>query len=159
MDMLNQSHSPLTFAMQYVGTLLQGAGSRLCLLWIPSGVGSIDEWYAAHPDKVRACRRLWLLVAGHLHQRHRRHYTSWPWKLCGVADKRRTVEERRALAEEFRALPPGLARRLHCRNLTVAYMINDPVAQVFFASLAKLATMTIADVEWWHGRHRERSQQ
>ena len=162
MDMVNPAWSPVRHALQYLSTLLDGKSSRLVLLWRLAGCGSLSEWYAQRPLDVRRFRRLCLLVSGWIYRRHECKWNQFPWLLVGVADKRRSMADRRKIIRTFDrtrvcCLRPGMSRSLRSREdwsedllLTV-----DWLTVLFFFAL--LVTMVVADVEWRHHRNRARS--
>ena len=171
LDMLNVKHSPLQYSLQYIGTLLQGFGRRLMLIWVPSMCESLAEWFRTSPDQVGMLRRFLLFVAAQLHKRHCQYYTAWPWRLYVLADHRVERGLYLQVADEFMraspcCLPEGLARRLQALLKALGYcadqsnqLLNDRPFIEFLLHLARLATCTIADVEWRHGRNRKKTQE
>ena len=159
MDMVNPAWSPIRHALQYLSTLLDGRTSRLVLLWRLAGCGSLNEWYAHRPLDVRMFRRVCLLASGWIYRRHECKWNQCPWLLVGVADKRRSMADRRKIIRTFErtricCLRPGMSRSLRSReDWSEDLMLSDVWLTVLYF-FALLVTMVVADVEWRHQRNR-----
>jgi hypothetical protein len=54
-------------------------------------------------------------------------------------------------------LPPGLARQLRQSNITAQQLFEDEELRRFLSWLAQLVGQQIVDLEWRHGRNRQRA--
>lgn len=160
-DMQHPRYSPLTLACQYLSGLLDRTAERLILLWRTSGHETVEAWFQHAPGEVRDFRRIVMVANCGIYRRHVCRYRSFPWLLCAIADERRPLSERRSIALLFTSassccLRPGFANRLHARDLAPEDLLSPPWSQVlrFFAVVF---SMQVADVEWRHGRNRQRT--
>lgn len=67
LDAVNPKFSPYVMVLQYLSSLLVGAGR---VLLICPGFSSIDEWVRTKPEEVRALRRICMHASGWIYRRH-----------------------------------------------------------------------------------------
>eukprot|EP00975_Prorocentrum_lima_P016999 3602317-Prorocentrum_lima.AAC.1 len=85
----------------------------------------------------------------------------YPWALVQLADDRVPEAERRMAAQRFLRVPscccwPGLARRILADATAETDLMNDTWMRRW-RLIARLLTLQCADVEWRHGRDRNKA--
>lgn len=163
MDFVNLEQSPVTMVLQYFSAMLAGQAQRLKLLWLRDGSASWDEWASRHPDDLRELRHAITIAASWVHRRFWQTGMTYPWRLAGFADNRVSLAERQRRADEFWALPaealdPFCSVRLRAR-LGSPGELFAPEVQMALRRWAWSVRLSIAPVEWIHGRNRRRSDQ
>lgn len=161
MDFVNPVFSPVTRVLQFLSALLAGHSPRLCLIWQRDGVASWADWCARHPAELRELRHAITIAASWVYRRFWEAGMSYPWRLAFLVDARVPMEERRVVAEAFWALPVD-AIDTHCslrlrERLRSAEELFDADVQVALKRWAWTVRLSIAPVEWTHGRNRRRS--
>lgn len=106
-------------------------------------------------------RRVVLVADVSLRRRLELRARAWPWRLLALADTRLSYADRLAVADAFvrmRAccVPPGLARNVLAMNPTADALLEPPWIGRWHM-FAKLVTLNVADVEWRHGRNRNKA--
>lgn len=160
-DFVNLVASPVTKALQALSAMLSGQAQRLRLLWMRNGGASWEEWCSSHPAELRELRHVVTLAASWIHRRFWHGGMSWPWRLALFVDERLTLEVRRSFAEQFMAMPPDAldehcSRRLRARLSSVEDFFA-PEMQIALRRWAWSVRLSIAPVEWTHGRNRRRT--
>lgn len=158
LDALFDQLSPLTFAAQYLSSLLEGASGRL-VLWWRSAAASYDQFCAAVPDSVRALRRLVLVAAAGLFRRHQCTFSSLEWAIPSVCDDRVPLERKHALAERFDktsscCIPPGTVRDLKLGGTTGQDLLTSTTLHQLLHWRCHVICQSVVDIEWKHGQSR-----
>ena len=162
--MLLETTSPLVISMQYVSSFLGGQNERLRLLWQRQGAACYAAWLVACPTQVRLVRRVFLLLAGSLYRRHWLVYQTFPWCLLAFGDRRAPPRALDDLASRFEAtnrccMPDGMAKQMKDGGVSGNALRTDPELRRFINQVGRLVAQQIVDLEWRHGRNRQRSHQ
>lgn len=95
LDVANPKFSPYVMALQYLASLLTGAGR--VLLTCPAFY-NVDDWERSRPDEVRILRRICMYVSGWIYRRHLKFAEEHPVSTCvschRLAGKSRSVSKR-----------------------------------------------------------------
>ena len=70
LDYVTPRFSRVTVAMQHLSSLLVGNSSRLQLVLLAAGAGTIAEWKKANPEHAQLLRRCLLTAATWIYRRH-----------------------------------------------------------------------------------------
>ena len=148
LDEVHNSRSLVTAALQYYSTLFSLDCDRARLVWQWSGCLTARQWVRDYPDEARTFRRLILAAAGDLHRRLKKFTRDFPWLLFGLADVRRTHDDRQRIVQRFFAqeeccLPPGVARSFRQSGLT-AEVLTSPNLRAFLHGIAAGFGLSVA---------------
>ena len=155
-DHVHAAFSPVTVVLQYVSTLLSGAGRPLALLWMQSH-SSMDEWVHAQPLKARQLQRALLVLSSMVYRRHALYFRSWPWPLASLVDERLSVSERQVIAQRFwssckQCLDELFGRRLR-EQISDWQDLFQPSLQAMMLEWARSVIISMAAVEFEHGKN------
>ena len=116
-DLLWDAMSPLTWARQFLSSMLTGTTSRLLLIYGRLDYRRFEDWLSNCPEQVWYLRRLILLTDSMLALRHKEKFMSPMLQLACVGDRRRKLDDRKQLVEDMKmsfpnscCVPPGKAR-------------------------------------------------
>jgi hypothetical protein len=162
MEFVLPSSSPITAVLQYYSALLQGRPGRLRILWGRGGFDSFDAW-AAHPDNagmLTIFRHAVTTASSWVHRRFVYSSMGWPWRLASIADPHSSIADKRRLAHEFFYAPDEqlgatFGLRLRGQLESSAELLQEP-CQAFLKAWSWEVSLSIAPVEFRHGRNRRR---
>ena len=160
-SMLDPKHSILISLMQHYSGLLcttNGLG-RLCLLWMPLGYDSFEQFCRSEPSLVREIRRVLLAACGWQYRRHHEYISSDTFAIAVVADPDACPQVVASFLQGWRrkqvcCVPAGLPRALKQRQVTCEELQSSTWQQVlrWYASCFQ---WSIADVEVKHAFNRQ----
>lgn len=151
----------MTRVLQFYSKILLGNAQRLIILFTLGGFRSFDEWAAARPELLWKLRVGVVQAASWVYRRFR--ILAWPWRLAQLVDPRVAVESRRNIGEEFVAFPMNqldtyFSQRV--RRLLAEHPDRDLMSAFWnkvLLSWGHSVLLSIAPVEFVHGRNRRRS--
>ena len=160
-DMTWLESSPAVRVLQYLSQLLSGRAPRLILLW-SRRCESWEEFCLAEPDTLLMLRRSVQVASAEIDMRHFRPFFQLPFSLASLADSRRPMDQRRALASEVERL--RVCAELHdawffpqlITHFANADELVGPRMLRFLHCWAWTIVMTICQNEFCHGRNRTR---
>jgi len=152
--------SPAVRVLQYYSHLLSGQASRLVLVWGRS-YESFAEWAASEVDSLALLRRVCMAASAWVHFRHLQGSMCYPWLLAGLVDGRRSMADRSALAKAFADSPADVldawfGAPLQARIDDKGDLFEQKWQQALWIWSWQI-TLSIAQVEFTHGRDRARS--
>ena len=165
----NPERSPITQVLQYFSELLSGRGLRLRLLVHLCKMGNFHAWAAAFPNLLAALRRGVSVAASWIYRRIWIEGMCFPWRLVGCADNFLTADAQLAIFKEFLLFPldrldPHFSRKF--RRFIEARAEGERVHESIINTALWLrrfllrwswsVRMTMAMVEFMHGRNRRR---
>jgi hypothetical protein len=162
MNMASCKFSPIWRVLQYYGSLLSGEGRRVILLYKFAGCDSFEAFVNERPRSAMMFRRLTMAASAALYRRFHAPSQRSPWSLCGLGDERLSEVKREEIGRAFFGKMPccvdplfGKVLRLHHGFLSVADA-TSPFWRSFFGAFSRVATGTVADVEFAHNRNRRK---
>ena len=151
--------------LQYYSLLARGHGGRLRLL-ISQGrqpAQSLREWLsqACNRDAALCFTRALMCSASWTYRRHAVLYKQWPWRLASVVDARVPHDYRMNVAKSFVDartcdVDPLFSARLK-KDITQYHQLFQPSVQIFLWAWCESIRVSIAKVEFTHGRNRLRA--
>ena len=163
MEFVDWLRSPITKVLQYYSSLLMGTAHRLKLLWVRAGYKSFEDWAAdpANSTWLAILRQAVTVAAGSVYHRFWVLGMRWPFRLAMIADPRLPDARRREIAEVFFKTPTNiLDEYFGARFRSRIHNIEDlfsPTVQTVITRWAWSVRMSVAPVEFTHGRNRRRS--
>ncbi len=157
-DLCRKDASCVTSVLQYYSYLCTGEAARLCLLFRGQ---SPDAWQRHHTTQALEVRRVVLVAASWVHERHVRRLQTWPWRLASLPDTRLPLDERQAVAKEFWDTPRccldgGFSRRLK-ESLHEWQELLRPQWMSALLAWASTVRCTMAHIEFKHAKNRRRA--
>ena len=162
LDLLNAPYSCITHARQYLASIVSGKSSRLMMLWRHCGCSGLHEWYETCKDRVRLTRRLVMIADSSLYRRFTKIMRKRHWWILRVVDERISFTARLREAEDFFrrgmcCFYMGFAREVRRMAASGRDLLENPFWQTRLRFTARILTLQVADIEWRHGRTRQKS--
>jgi hypothetical protein len=159
-DLLNPHSSPLIQVCQYLSFLLSGRAPRVKLLW-GRAYDSFDAWAIEEKEQLFIFRRTVECAACLVKQRHVQDIMKLPFALAGVVDDRRSEADRAMLAASCIDSAPEQRDEW----FMPAFLTMVPTAEKLLSAEIQRwiwqwgwsVSLTIAQLEFMHGRNRARA--
>lgn len=147
--------------LQHYAGILRGTSNRCKLLWCLEGDSSFVSFTRRRPDVVLILRRAVTTGSSWLYRRLWAEGANWPKQLAVIANKRATPAERETVVRAFFDAPLNtldfyFGQRLR-RRVQSMDDLQSPAWKHFLLHWAWLDPMSVAPIEFKHGRDARRS--
>ena len=163
MDFVWYEASPAVRVLQYYSQLMSGRSPRLRILWARE-YDSFEEWADGEEELLHIFRRAVGVSSSWVYYRFFQLYMCYPWLLSALVDPRRSIADKRIVADAFveagesspELLDDWFSLKLHDMLSCAADLFLEKYQMLLWLWSWQILC-SIAQSEFHHGRNRDRA--